>query len=128
MTEEQPTPLLQGSCHCGAVRVTLPATPEKATSCNCSICRRLGALWVYYEVGTVSVEGHPGHTTEYIQGARTLRTVRCKTCGVATHWEPLQPKPGSKHGVNLRIFDPKLQGSVVVTRVDGANNTWNVID
>jgi hypothetical protein len=25
---------LQGSCHCGAVRLTLPSAPEKATRCN----------------------------------------------------------------------------------------------
>jgi hypothetical protein len=128
MIQEQPSPQLQGSCHCGAVRVTLPTAPEKAAICNCSICRRLGALWAYYEIGTVVVDGHPEHTAEYIQGDRTLRTVRCKTCGIATHWEHLRPKPGAKHGVNLRIFDPKLQESVVITRIDGANNTWRVIE
>jgi hypothetical protein len=37
MSEEQ---LLQGSCHCGAVRPHVPSLPEKATQCNCSICRR----------------------------------------------------------------------------------------
>jgi hypothetical protein len=30
MNHEQPTPSLQGSCHCGAVRLTLPSAPEKA--------------------------------------------------------------------------------------------------
>lgn len=128
MVQEQPILPLRGSCHCGAVRVTLPAAPEKGASCNCSICRRLGAVWAYYQVGTVFIEGHPEHTAEYIQGDRTLRTVRCRTCGVVTHWEPLEPKPGDKLGVNLRIFDPKLQESVIVERVDGANSTWNVID
>lgn len=51
MAEEQ---LLQGSCHCGAVRLTLPSVPEKATKCNCSICRRLGGLWAYYECATAA--------------------------------------------------------------------------
>ena len=32
----------QGSCHCGAVRLRLPSTPEVATDCNCSLCRRIG--------------------------------------------------------------------------------------
>lgn len=128
MVQEQPVPPLQGECHCGAVRLTLPAAPEKATDCNCSICRRLGALWAYYEVGTVLIEGHPEHTAEYIQGDRTLRTVRCKTCGIATHWEPLEPESGARLGVNLRIFDPKILESVVVERLYGANNTWDVIN
>ena len=124
MSEEQ---LLQGSCHCGAVRLTLPSAPEKATKCNCSICRRLGGLWAYYEFGTVRIEGHPENTAEYIWGDKTLRNVRCKTCGCATHWEPLVPEPGGKHGVNLNNFDPRLQESVQVRRFDGAD-TWKFID
>ena len=64
---------LQGSCHCGAVRLTLPSAPEKATSCNCSLCRRSGAIFGYYEFGTVSVQGHPENTQEYIWGDRTLK-------------------------------------------------------
>jgi hypothetical protein len=118
---------LQGSCHCGAVKITLPFMPEKATRCNCSLCRRVGGVWAYYEFGTVLVEGHPEHTDEYIQGDRTLRTIRCKTCGVVTHWEPLPPKPGASHGVNLNNFDPKLLELVPVRLFDGAD-TWKFLD
>ena len=120
-------PSLQGACHCGAVRLTLPSAPVQATDCNCSICRRLGGRWVYYEFGTVHIEGHPGQTQDYVWGDRTLRTVRCRTCGVATHWEPLDPQPGARHGVNLRNFEPALQDAVRVRRVDGAD-TWTFID
>jgi hypothetical protein len=127
MTHDAPPPSLHGSCHCGAVRLTLPAAPDKATDCNCSLCRRVSALWAYYEVGSVRVEGHPEHTAEYVWGDRTLRTVRCRTCGVATHWEPLEPTPGQKHGVNLRNFDPALLRSVTVRRFDGAD-TWTFLD
>src|SRR5213076_3385565 len=72
----------KGSCHCGAVRMTLPSTPEVATSCNCSLCRRIGGRWVYFEFGTVKIEGHPQATAEYVWGDRTLRTIRCRTCGL----------------------------------------------
>ena len=47
----------QGSCHCGAVKLKLPSTPTVATSCNCSLCRRIGGPWVYFEFGTVKIEG-----------------------------------------------------------------------
>ncbi len=120
-------PSLRGACHCGAVTVTLPATPEKATRCNCTLCRRVGAVWAYYAFGTVVITGHPEHTVEYIQGDKTLRTIRCKTCGVATHWEPLPPEPGARHGVNLNNFDPKLLELVAVRRFDGAD-TWTFLD
>ena len=117
----------QGSCHCGAVRLSLPSTPEVATHCNCSLCRRTGGPCVYFEWGTVKIEGHPEHTTEYIQGDRTMRSYFCKHCGCHTHWEPVDPKPGAKHGVNLSNFSPELIASVHARRFDGAD-TWSFID
>jgi hypothetical protein len=119
--------LLEGSCHCGAVHLVLPSAPEKATECNCSLCRRLGGLWVYYEFGTVKVTGHPEHTEAYIWGDKTLRTVRCRHCGCVTHWEPLGDEAGVKHGVNLRNFPPALAASVQVRHLDGAD-TWKFLD
>ncbi|QDH71273.1 GFA family protein [Marilutibacter alkalisoli] len=127
MSHELPTPSLHGSCHCGAVRITLPFLPGEATSCNCSLCRRSGVICAYYELGTVSVQGHPENTEDYVWGDRTLRNVRCRTCGIFTHWEPLDPKPGARHGVNLRNFEPKILESVVVRRFDGAD-TWTFLD
>ncbi|MDY0745620.1 GFA family protein [Paucibacter sp. R3-3] len=119
--------ILQGSCHCGAVRLTLPDLPETATRCNCSLCRRVGGTWAYYGFGSVRIEGHPQNTAEYVQGDRTLRTIRCKTCGVVTHWEPMESEAGARHGVNLNNFDPKLLEAVRVRRFDGAD-TWTFLD
>jgi hypothetical protein len=82
---------------------------------------------VYFEFGAVEIEGHPENTTEYIQGDRTLRTVRCRTCGCVTHWEPLEVKAGAQHGVHLGNFDPELVASVRVRRFDGAH-TWKFFD
>ena len=121
------TSTLEGACHCGTIKLTLPFKPEKATRCNCSICRRLGAVWAYYEFGTVQIQGHPEGTDEYIQGDRTLRTVRCKTCGCVTHWEPLDPVQHSQHGVNLNNFHPALLEQVNVRNFDGAD-TWEFLE
>jgi hypothetical protein len=118
--------MLLGSCHCGAVTIELPSMPETATSCNCSLCRRVAGLWAYYAFGTVRITGHPDNTQDYVQGDRTLRTFRCATCGCVTHWEPLAPEPGARHGVNLRNFDPKILESVQVRRFDGAD-TWKFL-
>ena len=117
----------QGSCHCGSVRLSLPSTPEVATDCNCSLCRRIGGPWVYFKFGTVAITGHPEATSEYVQGDKTMRTIRCKTCGCVTHWEPVEPSADSKHGINLANFSPDLVASIRVRRFDGAN-TWEFID
>lgn len=119
--------LLQGSCHCGAVRLTLPTRPDTATRCNCSLCRRVNGVWAYFPVGTVQVSGHPEHTHGYVWGDKTLRTVRCAHCGSVTHWEPLGDEAGGKQGVNLNNFDPALLDGVRVRRFDGAK-TWEFLD
>ncbi|MFL6781545.1 MAG: GFA family protein, partial [Sphingomicrobium sp.] len=59
-----------GSCHCGAVRIALPRAPEWVASCNCSMCRRTGALVAYFAPGEVRVEGA---TATYVTGDRFLR-------------------------------------------------------
>ncbi len=128
MTKEtSDLPSLQGSCHCGAVRLTLPSMPETSTKCNCSLCRRLGGQWAYYPFGTVSIEGHPENTSDYVWGDKTLRVLRCKTCGCATHWEPIDGQPGARHGVNLNNFEPRLKEVVKARHFDGAD-TWTFLD
>ena len=37
----------EGSCHCGAIIVTITDDPVEVSECNCSICRRIGALCAY---------------------------------------------------------------------------------
>ena len=78
----------EGSCHCGAVRLTLPSTPAVATECNCSVCRRIGGPWVYFEFGTVKIAGHPESTlstsgvTEHYAGF-TARLWVCHALGAS---------------------------------------------
>ena len=117
---------IRGACHCGAVTLTLPAAPTRATLCNCSSCRRLGALWAYYDVSEVLIDGEPERTDEYVWGDRTLRTVRCKTCGCVTHWAPLKPGQ-TRMGINIRNFDPVLMQHIQLRRFDGADS-WTFVD
>lgn len=46
---------------------------------------------------------------------------------ISTHWEPIEPTPGTRHGVNLRNFEAELLASVRVRRFDGAD-TWEFLD
>jgi hypothetical protein len=112
-----------GSCHCGAVTIEVPSAPETVTSCNCSMCRRYGALWAYYSPTVVRVTGE---TATYIWGDKTLATHRCATCGCITHWWPLDPAL-DRMGVNLRLMDPAVLAAARVRRFDGAD-TWQFLD
>lgn len=105
------------SCHCGAVSVRIPRAPETLTCCNCSICRRYGTLWAYFDRSEVEIAGP---SSAYSWGPRTLRFVRCNTCGCVTHWEPIVPERGPRMGVNARNFDPAQLGAARIRWLDGA--------
>ena len=82
--------MIEASCHCGAVRMQVARRPERLTSCNCSICHRLGTLWAYYRQDEVAFLAGAGTTVPYVQGDRTLEMHHCPTCGCVTHWESLK--------------------------------------
>jgi hypothetical protein len=116
--------MIEASCHCGAVKLEVESAPTQLTSCNCSICRRLGTLWCYYAPAQVRVTGA---TATYQWGDRSLDLHRCITCGCITHWSPIPPTPSERMGVNARLLDPLVIAGVRVRRLDGAD-TWQFLD
>lgn len=114
--------MLTATCHCGAVRVELPRRPRSLTSCNCSICRRYGALWAYYRPSSIRVVAARGATSSYAWGSKSIRFVRCNTCGCVTHYERTRSTE-RKIGVNARNVEPAELLPVRIRRLDGAA-TW----
>jgi len=112
--------MIEGSCHCGAVRLTLPAPPPDLGSCNCSLCRRLGSLMGYYRPDQVVVHDPDGRLVGYVQGDASLTNWHCGACGCTTHWSPRDPA-GERMGVNLRMFDPAVWEPLPRRLVDGAS-------
>jgi len=115
--------MLTGSCHCGAVRVTIPRKPRSVTDCNCSICRRYGVLWAYYRAPAVQVEAKRGATESYSWGRKALKFVRCAKCGCVMCWQRIKPIKKSWMGVNFRNFGLDVLTSVRIRPLDGA--AWN---
>ena len=109
--------VLTGSCHCGAITLELAEPPVEATECNCSLCRRTGALWHYCAPDGCSVSGEPAG---YVQGDCMLTTWHCPTCSSVTHWTAIDPDY-ARMGVNLRMFDPAVWEHLPRKLVDGAN-------
>ena len=108
------------TCHCGAVSIEVPAAPQTVTDCNCSLCRRLGTLWAYYDPARTTVTGE---TATYQWGARTLTVHRCARCGTTTHWSPVGAD-AHRMGVNARLMPPEILAAARRRRVDGAADTW----
>jgi hypothetical protein len=115
--------MLEASCHCAGVRISIELAPTEVTSCNCSICRRLGTLWAYYSPAQVRVTGT---TATYRWGDRSLDFHHCPTCGCATHWTPVDPAR-ARMGVNARLLDPAILTAARTRHLDGAD-TWKYLD
>jgi hypothetical protein len=110
--------LIEASCHCGVVRLRINRAPEEVTDCNCTICRRYGALWAYYSPKDVQVINDA--TDIYLWGNRAIEFHRCKHCGCITHWAPVY-KAYDRMGVNARLMAPEVLDRVRLRRHDGAN-------
>jgi hypothetical protein len=118
--------VISASCHCGAVRIEIPFKPESATCCNCSVCRRLGALWAFFPVDAVRIRADRGATQNYVWGKRTRRFVRCTACGCTTHVYPAAGSPQREIEVNVRMFEPTQLGWFRIRLFDGAD-TWKYV-
>ncbi|KAL6245008.1 hypothetical protein RBB50_007783 [Rhinocladiella similis] len=105
---------IRSSCHCGAITVTVPRLPKYANSCQCTICRRYGAAWGYYNPDEVKIETKPGAITKkYIWGDRTVSFDFCDSCGCVCYWFPLKPPAAAdggeyQMGVNTNNIDPEV--------------------
>lgn len=115
--------MIEAICHCGAVKIEVERAPTELTSCNCSICRRLGTLWSYFAPSTVRVAGS---TSTYQWGDKTIQFHHCTTCGCTTHWSPLDPA-GEWMGINARLMAPDVVAAARIKRLDGAD-TWKFLD
>ena len=113
--------MIEGSCHCGAVRWRFESDPEGATACNCTVCRRYGVLWIYgHEGDDVSVTGP---TKAYARGA-AIDFNFCPTCGCVVSWRGriLEPDGRRRLAVNLRLADdPDQVAQIPIDHFDGLN-------
>jgi len=113
--------MIESSCHCGAVKLEMPAAPESVTDCNCSICRRYGVLWAYYSPAHVRMVAGESTTDVYMWGDKSIAFHRCGTCGCVTHWAAID-KSLDRMGVNARLMAPEILVGARCRRLDGADS------
>jgi hypothetical protein len=113
--------MIEGSCHCGAVRWRFDGAPQTATACSCTVCRRYGALWAYgFEGEEISVSGE---TRTYAWGERSLAFHFCGACGAVAYWRGLKLRDDGRRrgGVNLRMAEPEAVATIPIEHFDGFN-------
>ena len=114
---------MKGTCHCGAVEieVTLKDGFTSARRCDCSFCRRRGAIAVSARLEDLRVVKGEGNLTLYQWGTKTAKHWFCKTCGIYTHHQ--RRSNPNEYGVNVAILDgvnPRDLGEV--PWADGVNH------
>ena len=109
--------MIEGSCHCGAISLTLDADPREAMACNCSHCSRKGYLLAFVPRDRLTVSGDANAIGTYTFNRHVIRHHFCLTCGCAPYGEG-EGKDGPTAAVNLRCFDVDLD-ELNVTQVDG---------
>jgi len=118
-----------GSCHCGRVRFQVEAEIDHVRVCDCSICRRRGAL-------NFRVPKHALHLLTpwedlvlYQWGSRTAEDYFCPTCGILPFRRPGDPseqelreglEPFDGWAINVRCLDGIDLDSLPVKRIPGS--------
>jgi len=113
--------MIKASCHCGAVRLEVPAVPEEVASCNCSICTKIGGLWAYYKPEQVKHTTPRESIDTYIWGDKLIQFCRCRTCGCTTHWESISPDVTDRMGINASMMTDIKLDDIPIRYVDGAS-------
>jgi len=76
-----------GSCHCGAVafEVRLEFGLKNLRRCNCSLCRRKGAIMCVVPLDRLQVTRGQDRLTLYQWNMKLARHYFCSVCGIYTH-------------------------------------------
>lgn len=114
--------MLTGSCHCGGSHWTLEGDPGRVTACNCTLCRRYGALWAYdYEGERINLAGPRGSYVRPGKDDPSLEILFCPTCAGVLAWRGLRLDPQGRRrmAVNVRLAAPEDVAALPIDHFDG---------
>lgn len=117
-------PVHIATCHCGSVKLelTLPNGLEEVRRCNCSMCRRRGAIVASVPLSGLKVVSGNNTLSLYQFNTKTARHYFCSVCGIYTHHQ--RRSNPHQFGFNVACLEgvnPFELGEVPV--VDGANHS-----
>jgi hypothetical protein len=96
--------------------------PGPATACNCTLCRRYGALWAYdYENERIRLHGPTSVYTRAGKASPALEIRFCPTCGCLLCWRGLRLEEDGRRrmAVNLRLAPPEAVAHLPIDHFDG---------
>ncbi len=78
------------TCHCGGVEieVNLPDQLKKVMRCNCSLCKRRGAIMTIVKPEDFKIVKGKDILKTYQFHTKTAKHYFCSKCGIYTHHNP----------------------------------------
>ena len=117
--------MIRAACHCEAVRFEFAQSPKWVLDCNCTLCRRYGGLWCYFNgpdaMELVSAPA-PDATEAYTWLDGDLEFHRCRTCGCVTHMLAAKQDPPVIYGVNARLMAGLDPATVRIRRKNNSHS------
>ena len=83
----------RGSCHCGRVAFEVDADIDHVRVCDCSVCRKRGALNFRVPKDALTLLTPWEDLSLYQWGSKTAKDYFCRTCGVLPFRRPSDPTP-----------------------------------
>ena len=114
--------IVSGRCHCGDAGWNVVGDPGSVTVCNCTLCRRYGALWAYdYEDGRITLDGPTRVYTRRAKLDPALEIHFCPTCAAVVAWRALRLDDDGRRriAVNVRLAEPDAVADLAIDHFDG---------
>jgi len=110
-----------GGCKCGKVRYEVQADIGEVITCNCSRCRKVGALLSAVAMSDFKLLSGENEMTDYQFNKRVIHHPFCTTCGI--HSYSYGKGPGGRDMVmlNVRCLDSVDADQFKVKKFDGAS-------
>ena len=119
----------QGTCHCGRIRFEVDAQIDHVRECDCSICRRRGALNFRVPKEALRLLTPWENLSLYQWGSMTAKDFFCPTCGILPFRRPSDPtqqelsqgvEPFDGWAINVRCLEGIDVSSLPVKKVFGS--------
>ncbi len=113
---------LSGACHCGGAKWSMAGDPGAITACNCTLCRRYGALWAYdYEGERIAISGDASAYRRPGKADPALEILFCPTCASVVAWRALRLDANGRRrmAVNVRLAEPDAVAGLSIDHFDG---------
>lgn len=110
-----------GGCQCGAVRYEVDVDISRTVTCNCSRCRKLGAILAFTPATAFRLLSGEGAMTDYQFNIKAIHHLFCATCGIQSFARGKGPDGTEMVAVNVRCLDEVDIGALQPVAHDGAS-------